>query len=318
MSATGAPAERLTIGPRVRAYARLATLSFFDYYLCVLVVWTLLEPTVRTQSRTLLVLLLFDLGWVGVVAATVTLDDVTGYRDGSDDRNYAPGATLRDRSRKPLLNGSITVGQALRFGVAAAAWGAGCWAAAVLVAGHPPAGAVLALALSLVISVQYSYGLRLSYRGGQELVILTSTGLAVLAPFWLVTGEVTGLIVLQAYLFGLWSLLVSVYSNINDVEGDRAAGRRNLATRLRPGTYLAVIVALSATEAVAVMAGVVGGAAPWWFALLLLPVLGLRGRQIVLGVARAEALAARRLGITIHRLGVVLLLVANLLVVHTR
>lgn len=310
--------ESPSLRGRLRAYSKLAKLSFFDYYLCVFVVWTLLDPARRTDWRTIAVLLLFDLGWVGVVAATVTLDDVTGYRDGSDDRNYAPGAVLRDRARKPLLNGSLTVGQALRFGYAAALWGVLCWGLAILVAPHRPVAAMLAAAFSVLISVQYSYGLRLSYRGGQELVILLSTGLSVLIPFWLLAGELTGLALLESFLFGLWSLLVSVYSNVNDVEGDRAAGRRNLATLVSPRAYGVLIGLLTLLEPVAVVWALVAGAAPWWFLLFLLPVLWLRTRQVHAGLRRGQPLAARKLGITAHRAGVVCLVAANLVVIWAR
>ncbi|HEY0535576.1 MAG TPA: UbiA family prenyltransferase [Actinoplanes sp.] len=310
--------QQLPLGGRLRAYAKLAKLSFYDYYLCVFVVWALLDESARTSPRTFAVLLLFDLGWVGVVAATVTLDDVTGYRDGSDDRNYAPGAVLRDRARKPLLNGSLTVGQALRFGYAAALWGTLCWAAAILVAPHRPVVAIAAAAFSVLISVQYSYGLRLSYRGGQELVILLSTGLCVLIPYWLLAGELNGLALLESFLFGLWSLLVSVYSNVNDVEGDRAAGRRNLATLVSPGTYGVLIGLLTLLEPVAIVITLVAGAAPLWFGLFLLPVLALRVRQVNAGLVRNQPLAARKLGITAHRTGVVVLVAANLLVLYVR
>ncbi|GGN32776.1 1,4-dihydroxy-2-naphthoate octaprenyltransferase [Actinoplanes campanulatus] len=306
------------LGDRLRAYAKLAKLSFYDYYLCVFVVWTLLTAPARTDPGTFAVLLLFDLGWVGVVAATVTLDDVTGYRDGSDDRNYAPGAALRDRARKPLLSGALTVRQAVRFGYAAALWGVLCWTAAILIAPYQPVGAIVAAAFSVFISVQYSYGLRLSYRGGQELVILLSTALCVLIPYWLLAGSVSGLALLESFLFGLWSLLVSVYSNVNDVEGDRAAGRRNLATRVSPDTYRVLIGLLTLLEPVAIGIAVATGAAPWWFAVAWLPVLLIRLRQVGFGLLRAQPLAARKLGITAHRTGVAVLVVANLLIFHVR
>ncbi|MEV6670584.1 UbiA family prenyltransferase [Streptomyces sp. NPDC051162] len=315
MTLAPAPA-RPGVRRRARAYAKLAKLSFFDYYLCVLVVAALLPPSVRAEPRTWLVLALFDLGWLGVVAATVALDDVTGLRDGSDARNYEPGQTLRARDRKPLLDGSLTLHQALRFGWACAVAGAALWTLATLAAPHRPWWAPAAAALSVVISVQYSYGLKLSYRGGQEAVILLSTGISVLVPFGLLRGEMTGAAWLETFLFGLWSLMVSLYSNINDLAGDRAAGRRNLAVLLSRDGYRALVAGLSLSETGAIVLTAAVGAVPLWFCAFLLPVLALRARQAYSGLVAGKVLAARRTGITLHRWGVVLLIAANLVLVH--
>jgi hypothetical protein len=46
----------------------------------------------------------------------------------------------------------------------------------------------------------------------------------------------------------------------------------------------------------------------------MLPVLVLRGRQLHAGLKRRDALRARKLGVTTHRVGVAALLAANLLV----
>jgi 1,4-dihydroxy-2-naphthoate polyprenyltransferase len=317
MSLLAQPGVRETVRHRFPAYVKLAKLSFFDYYLCVLVVWTLLPTQLRSDVSTYAVLIAFDLGWVGVVAATVTLDDVTGFRDGSDERNYSPDQTeLRNRGRKPLLDGVLTVGQALRFGYLAAAWGVAMWALSVLVAPHQPVAAAVLAAVSVLISVQYSYGLRLSYRGFQEAVILVSTGLSVLIPAWLLIGKATGITLVEAYLFGIWSLLVSVYSNINDAEGDKAAGRRNLVTRMSAATYRRAVMVLTLTEPVAIMIGLATRAVPWYFVLFLIPVLCLRVRQLRTGLLRDNPLVARKLGIKIHRLGVVLLLAANVAIIQ--
>ncbi|MFE4670233.1 UbiA family prenyltransferase [Streptomyces sp. NPDC056716] len=307
---------RLEVRDRARAYAKLAKLSFFDYYLCVLVVLALLPTAAWGRPGTWWVLVLFDLGWVGIVAATVSLDDVTGLRDGSDARNYDPAQTLRARDRKPLLDGRLTLRQALRFGWACAAAGTALWALALALAPHRPWWAVAAAGLSVVISVQYSYGLKLSYRGGQETVIWLSTALCVLIPFALLNGRMTGVAWLECFLFGLWSLMVSVYSNINDVDGDRDAGRRNLATSVSPRVYRGFIAALSLTETGAIVLALAVDAVPLWFGAFLLPVVCLRARQAYQGLVAGQVLSARKQGVTIHRWGVVLLIVANLLLVH--
>jgi 1,4-dihydroxy-2-naphthoate octaprenyltransferase len=132
---------------RLWAYSKLAKLAFFDYYLSALIVWTLLPGDLRTDGRALLVLVLCTLGWLGTVAATVAFDDVTGYRDGSDATNYDPRQeAVRDRGRKPLLDGHLSVAAAVRFGWVSVAVAVAALAAAALVAPHrprtgwPPAG----------------------------------------------------------------------------------------------------------------------------------------------------------------------------------
>jgi 1,4-dihydroxy-2-naphthoate octaprenyltransferase len=302
---------------RLWAYSKLAKLAFFDYYLSALVVWTLLPPDLRTDPRALLVLVLCTVGWLGTVAATVAFDDVTGYRDGSDARNYDPEQeALRDRARKPLLDGHLSVEAAVRFGWASVAVAAVALAAAVAVAPHRPLWTVLLVPFVLLISANYSYGLKLSYRGFQELVILTSTGLTILIPYGLATGTYTGMVGLLTYLFGLWSLMVSVYSNLNDVAGDRAAGRRSLAVRAPRRVYRGMIVALTVSEPAAILLALAVGAVPAWYPLFLLPVLWLRARQARTGLRQDNPLGARKLGVKAHRLGVVMVLAATLLAVR--
>ena len=187
---------------------------------------------------------------------------------------------------------------------------------ALSVSPHLPGWTLGATPLLVAVAVQYSYGLRLSYHGGQELALFLSTALVVFIPFGLAHGSMTHLAVMESYLFGLWSVLVSLYSNINDRAGDITAGRRNLATMLSPSAYHVVIVLLSATEAGAVLVGCASGGVPWWFLAVLLPLFVLRVRQVLTGVVRGDVLVARKLGGQAHRLGVVLVVVANLLAVR--
>ena len=302
---------------RLWAYSKLAKLAFFDYYLSALVVWALLPPDLRTDPRALLVLVLCTLGWLGTVAATVAFDDVTGYRDGSDARNYDPEQeALRDRARKPLLDGHLSVAAAVRFGWASVGFAVLALGAALLAAPHRPLWAVVLVPTVLLLGANYSYGLKLSYRGFQELVILATTGLTIAIPYGLVTGGSTGLVWLLTYLFGLWSLLVSVYSNLNDVAGDRAAGRRSLAVRAPRPVYRALIVVLTLSEPAAILLALAVGAVPAWYPLFLLPVLAVRVVQARTGLAQDNPLGARKLGVKAHRLGVLVVLAATLLAVR--
>ena len=68
--------------------------------------------------------------------ATHAFDDITGYRDGSDVRNYAPE---RRRSQvKPLVAGLLSVRQAQAFAYVTALLAATCVVVFCVVAGFQP------------------------------------------------------------------------------------------------------------------------------------------------------------------------------------
>ena len=140
----------------IRAYARLAKLDVFDYYLAIPVVWTLVTTTDRLAVRVVATLALFLLGAVWVLASGVAFDDVTGYRDGSDAANYGPDAPARRLARKPLLTGALTPRDAIRFAWCSAAIGTVLWGLAIAIAPYRPGWAIVATLVCLLISVQYS------------------------------------------------------------------------------------------------------------------------------------------------------------------
>lgn len=298
---------------KLRAYARLAKLDMFDYYLSVLVVWTLLAPAARLDGQHLLTLAVFLLSEICLIAALVAFDDVTGYRDGSDGINYGPDAPARRLARKPLLAGTLSEAEAVRFGWWAAAVGTLLLAASVALAPSRPVWVVVAAVVYLVLCVQYSWGLKISYHGGQE-AFIAGLGVAVmLIPYGLTSAGNTGFAIVQAVLFGLGILLVGAYSNINDITGDRAVQRPTVAATVSPRGNAIFIGALSLAEAMIIIGSVVAGVAPWWFPLAMLPVMMLRGVQLRKGLVRGEILPARRLGIRVHRVAVAALVVVNLL-----
>lgn len=295
----------------VAAYARLAKLDIYDYYLGLPLVWTLLPPSARREPGDLGLLALILLAEIVVVAAMVGFDDVTGHRDGSDAANYGSDAARRRLARKPLVAGTLSEGQALRFAWAATAAGVLLWAAVVAVAPHRPPWAVALAAVCAAASVQYSWGLKISYRGFQE-IFLIGLGVGwVLVPYALLTGEVTGVVVTQAVLFGFGPMLFGLYSNTNDVDGDRAAGRVTVATIAPAGVHTAFITAMTGLQALIVAGAVLTGVAPWWLAAALVPVMVMRVTQLATGF-RDDILRARRIAIHAHRVTVVLLAVANL------
>ncbi|MGH3757024.1 UbiA family prenyltransferase [Actinophytocola sp.] len=298
-----------------RAYARLAKLDVFDYYLSAVLVWTLLAPAARLDDQTLGVLVVFGVGEVLLMAGLVALDDLTGYRDGSDLVNYGPDAPARRALRKPLLAGTLTEAQVVRFAVVTTVLGALLWTVAVVAAPHRPAWALVLTAVTLVLYPQYSWGLRLSYRGFQELYIAALGWALVLAPYGLLAGDVPGFVVVQALLFGLGPLLFGVYSNTNDIAGDRRVGRPTVAVLTTPRGNARFIAAVSLVELLLIAGAPLAGA-PWWFPLAMLPTILLRANQYALCFRRRDILRARRLGIWIHRVTVVALLAVNLVGGH--
>lgn len=300
------------VSGKLAAYARLAKLDVFDYYLSAVLVWTMLLPAARFDGQVLGVLAVFLVGEVLLMAALVALDDLTGFRDGSDLVNYAPDAPARRVCRKPLVARTLTEAQVVRFAVVTTVLGALLWIVAVMAAPHEPLWALLLTGVTLVLYPQYSWGLKLSYRGFQELYIAALGWALVLAPYGLLAGDAPGFVIVQALLFGLGPLLFGVYSNTNDIAGDRRVGRPTVAVLTSPRGNAAFVAAVSLAEFALILAAPLAGA-PWWFPLAMLPTMALRANQYALGFRRRDILRARRLGIGIHRVTVVCLLAVNLL-----
>jgi 1,4-dihydroxy-2-naphthoate octaprenyltransferase len=313
--AAGRPGSAICGESRLRTCARLGKLDVYDYYLGIfLALSAVLFPVAAFTARNALVLGLFLVGQVGVLMAMVALDDVTGFRDGSDLANYGPDNPLRSKARKPLVAGTLTVPQALRFAWASAAAGAVLWAGAVLLAPHRPAWALMAAGALFVVSLQYSYGLKISYHGFQEAFLVALGAVLVIAPYGLMSGGFSGFLMVQAVLFGFGPLMFGVYSNTNDVAGDRAVGRPTVAALVSERGNALFIGALCTAEFLIGAIASATGIAPWWFVLLMLPATALRGRQYLTGFCRGDIMTARRTGFAVHRLSVVLMTGANVLV----
>ncbi|CAL9596942.1 1,4-dihydroxy-2-naphthoate octaprenyltransferase [Nocardiopsis dassonvillei] len=297
-------------------YARLVKYKFvIDFLLTLVIVATLLGVDGLTADGVPLTLLFFALGMLGVLSAVMTLDDVTGAEDGSDTANYVEveDTALRPLERKPLLTGELTVAQARRFGHLSLVWGAVWWALALLVTPHPTPGVAVLTALLLFLSVQYSWGLKLSYHGLGEAVLLFSATAFLLAPYGLATGELPLLVVVQGLLFGFGQLLIAGYSNTNDIPGDAAAGRRTVAVLTSARGNRVFLGTLTAANLLLVAVPPLAGAAPWWFALVLAPFVVLRIRQYVGFLATGDPLVARSRGIATFRTVVACTVAFNLL-----
>ncbi|MCE6997443.1 UbiA family prenyltransferase [Saccharothrix sp. S26] len=198
----------------------------------------------------------------------------------------------------------------LRFALVTAA---AAWLGAPALAPHRPVWTVVLVAITCFFAVQYSWGVKLSYHGFQEFFLAALGWALVLASHGLAAGRVDGVVVVQALIFGLGPLLFGVYSNTNDVEGDRKVGRPTVAARTSPRGNRRFVRAVSACEFLLILSlPLVGG--PWWFPLALLPTVVLRLKQLRVGFGQGDILRARRIGIDVHRVTVATLVVVNLVV----
>ncbi|MDQ8707289.1 UbiA family prenyltransferase [Streptomyces sp. LHD-70] len=305
----------LGVLPRLGRYARLVKFQFvLDFFLALLIVWTAMAPDTRLDGPVLLTLLVFALGKVGVLSAVMTLDDVTGVKDGSDTANYLSddNTELRPLKRKPLLTGELTVHQAQRFGLAALAWGAVWWLVATLSAPHVPVWGLVVTVLLLVLSVQYSWGLKLSYFGLGEVCLLFSASAFVLSPYALTVGELPAFVLVEALLFGFGQLLISGYSNTQDIPGDAAVGRRTVAVMASERGNQVFLGGLTALNVLVIAVPFAAGWIPAWFALATLPVVVLRLRQYASFLSNGHALLARSRGVVVFRTTVGCVLLYNL------
>ncbi|MFG3191030.1 UbiA family prenyltransferase [Streptomyces omiyaensis] len=309
----GNPAPPPRADGRLRTYARLGKLDVYDYYLGTFIALSaVLLPAGALDGRTAALFGVFLAGQVLLLMAMTAFDDVTGFRDGSDITNYGPDHPLRNVARKPLVAGALTVPEALRFAWTSAVLAALLLGATAALAPHRPAWTGIGLVVLWVVTLQYSYGVKLSYHGFQELYLVALGFALVILPYGMVTGQATGFLLVQAVLFGFGPLMFGVYSNTNDVDGDRAVGRPTVAALVSERGNARFIGALSLAEFLTIATASAVGIAPWWFVVLMLPASLLRLRQYLLGFRTGDIMRARRTGFAVHRLGVALMVVGNL------
>ena len=160
----------------------------------------------------------------------------------------------------------------------------------------PPA-AIVGYLVVLACAVQYSWGLKLSYRpGGLELVIFLVNSATLLLPYWWIAREVTTVAATTSALVAVWFLLVVGYGNAADRDGDAASGRRTFAVLAPPAVYRAYLVVLW-------LAGGVLAVLPFALGLLepvglpfVLPLLAMQAIQVYWGVVRRDPRRAMKTG----------------------
>lgn len=313
-ASAGARAPDLAL--RLRAYFRMGRTIRYENWLGTPLWWCLLPSGLAVEARTLVLVPVTLLVYMAMVAVTGTLDDVQGYRDGSDLENYARSDPTgkRPMTRKPLLLGWCSERQAVRYAAVAATVCGLALLTAWLIGAREPAWWLPVSIVVVLVGFQYSAGLKLSYVGAQELTLFTIKVGSVALPYLLVTGHVPGRVAVSAVVMALWFDQVSMCSNTHDVAGDRAVGRRTLAVLLpAPVHRVAIAAVVAAGWVLMVVAAVAGWWSPW-FLLGVVPagVLHVRQLRALLG---DDPLTARNTGFRALRTGVLGLCLVGLLIV---
>lgn len=294
----------------LRAFFELGKLRIVELWLGFFVGVTLLDAAAFRDARSLAILGLILCVGIAVIAATCSLDDIVGVRDGVDQANHRGGA--RWGVNKPILTGELTEARAFRFvhllGIVAVSG----FAAVLALAWPLPTWLVVTMPAMMLIALNYSYGLKLSYRGGGELVILTGAAGTVLLPCALITRAADPLLLTEALLVGLWHAQVVVFSNTQDAAGDRATGRMTIAARTTEGGNRRYILGVFAVSAAVGVGGLAAGWLPIAYVIALAPVWALQLVQLRRGVGQRRWLDARLLGFRTVRVGIAALVLANL------
>ncbi|NKY97196.1 UbiA family prenyltransferase [Nocardiopsis alborubida] len=306
-----ARAGRSVLGTAV-SFARLGKMGLFEIWLGPVVAWSLVAGTHGNSVRTAVLCLLFSMVIAFGIWATHALDDITGYRDGSDVRNYAPE---RRRSQvKPLVLGQLSVRQAQVFAFSATAAALACVVLFSVVSAFQPWWAFVGGLAVVVLGVQYSAGINFSYRftGGGETVTGLTLAASLLVPYAAARGALDPAAVVQGLLFGAWLVQVLICSNSADAEDDRKVGRRTVASRTTErGNRVFVSVFFAATWSLALGAVLLGVLSPWT-PLALLPAWALQALVLRNGL-RGRWRNRRNHGFLSLRLAVLGLVIVNVL-----
>jgi 1,4-dihydroxy-2-naphthoate octaprenyltransferase len=299
---------------RLGAFARLGKVQVWQHWYGIPVVWSLLPAQQAASPRVIAMLALMLVSIISVMAATAAFDDVSGWRDGTDEANYRLSNPVRSIRRKPLLTGELTESEALVFGRLAMVAGLGAGVAPYLLGAVWSPWVLVVFVVAVMAASQYSAGLRLSYVGGGELLLVMATAVTVVLPYASITGSMSWRVVLEGLLLGLFLLQVSAFSNTADATHDRMARRWTFAARLSSRANRLFIAATFAAAWAVVLIGALLRALPVLLPLLLIPCWAINIVQLREGVLHGRLLAARALGFRAFDAGCAGLIAANLLV----
>lgn len=292
------------------ALYRLGKIRLFEIWVGPILAWSLVIGQQGLHPRSSALCILFSLVIAVGIWSTHAFDDLTGFADGSDIRNYAPE---RNRSQvKPLVAGQLTVPTARVFAFTTAAVALGCVVAFGVLAGFRPWWAFVGGLAVVVFGMQYSVGINFSYRftGGGEAVTGVTLAASVLLPYAAATGKLSAAILIEAALFGLWLVQILICSNSADADDDRAVGRRTVAARTTAGGNKVFVATVFVTSWALAILGTVFGVLSPWTPLALLLAWALQGHVLRNGL-RGQWRNRRNYGFQALRLAVLGLVVVN-------
>jgi 1,4-dihydroxy-2-naphthoate octaprenyltransferase len=294
---------------RAMAYFRLLKLNVPELSLYPVIAFGLASAH-ADGLRYWLVLPMFLMFSMCCSLLTIVLDDIMGFLDGVDQRT---NLERKQNIYKPLVTGELTLTEAERaarviLGVALVLLGALAGMA------HEQVMAAVLLLTLLCGVTQYSFGLKLSYRGMGELVIAAGTAMTTALPVWLESGELPAHVRWIALMSGLPYCAQIVISNLVDHEADAAMGRRTLTVMMGPRRAPWLSVGLLALFWTLYGLGLGLGVLPL-VTLLWLPLLP-RHLRFLWMVLEGQTAAARLLSFRTIRLQLVLFTAAPLLLNH--
>lgn len=307
---TAVGAARPSTRKKLLAYAQLGKLQIVELWAGVPLAWSLL-PDGQLAIATFVLLVLSIVVEAGITSSALALDDVAGVRDGVDVANHKD--TDRYGVRKPLLDGRLTEREALRFATVGAVSATLAIGASLFFVDHVPWWSPAITIAVILLALNYSYWLKLSYIGGCELVTFVATGMTLFLPYAMITGTTSGIVVVESFLIGFWMLQIAVFSNTQDATGDRAANRMTFAaSHSEIGNRVFIVCVFSCGLGVTFL-GFALGLFSWWYAVALLPGWIVTTLQLRAGFERRDWLAARANGFWAFRLYIAGLFVANLI-----
>jgi 1,4-dihydroxy-2-naphthoate octaprenyltransferase len=313
------PIPRRSLRESFSVYARLGNFKVYIQWLPVLIGWTLIaDPFGISFGEAVAVLLLMAAALCGT-ACGGALDHLQGYRDGIDQQTYGADDVLggyqtkSDASIKPLVRGEITDPEARRFGIGIGVLSVILGTTAFLLAPDAPLWLIPVWGLWVLISSQYSYGIKISYWGPAELELGVLIWGIVAIPVIMLEGGLPTDAAFVAYLIGTLFSQVTLFSMIYDRDADASAGRLTLAVRFSPIRYRVILGCwIGAGWAVAAVGFGTGVLDPWLLAAWL-PVWAMQVGQLRYGVFGTDALTARLLGWHAFDVAFVTFVTANLI-----
>lgn len=254
--------------PKWRSYSRLMKLHNPDLGLYPLVTMALASVQHQEPRYWLIMILGFLFCWCASALA-ITLDDIGGYIDGVDQL----GAIKAKRNQpKPLVTGELTLTEAKMAAMVLIGF-ALILMTGLAVTAFNPLLAIPAVVMAVAVPSQYSVGLKLSYYGLGETVILYGAVVCAMLPYWLLNGTITGTLLLTAILCGLPMAALVVNSHLLDYDADRAKNRRTLAVLVGASRVRWIAAVMVAAFWVIFFVGMATHMFPWssWLWLTLLP-----------------------------------------------